>query len=185
VIQLDTDEIVTSSATLLRHLELADRRAAEALAYPLRDVYARAASGRFLEHCGRFWTTQAAYPGPVAVRAGTTLSTARQAGTAPVYRVDVAPRNTDPAHPHDAPVHAVIAPDEAILHLSWVRSEAQMLEKSVVSGYGGKRNWERDLARWRRRARHPWLTAAAAPFARDPFGRFRVVALPGLAERQP
>jgi hypothetical protein len=185
VIQVDTDEIVTSAATLRRHLELAEQRAAEALAFPLRDVYARTSSGRFLEHCGRFWTTQAAYPGPVAVRAGTRLSVARQAGTAPLYRVDVAPRNTDPAHPFDAPVHAVIPRADAILHMSWVRTESQMAEKRIVSGYAGGRDWDRDLARWRRRSRHPWFTSAGAPFARDPFGRFRVIELPRFAEQGP
>ncbi len=185
VVQLDTDEVVASGATLLRHLAIAERRAADALDYPLRDIYARTASGRFLEHCGRFWTAQAAYPGPVAVRAGTTLAAARQPASPHAYRVDVAPRNTDPAHPYDARVHAVIRPADAILHLSWVRSEAQMAEKRIVSGYMGKRDWDRDLARWRWRSRHPWMTAAGAPFARDPFGRFRVVALPRLAGRQP
>jgi hypothetical protein len=185
VLQIDTDEIVSAPAALLHHLRCADQRAAEALAFPLRDVYARTRSGRFLEHCGRFWTTQAAYPGPVAVRAGVTLSAARQPTTSSAYRVDVSPRNTDPAHPFDAPVHAVISPEEAILHLSWVRTEAQMAEKSVVSGYAGNRDWGRDLTRWRRRSQHPWRTAATAPFAQDPFGRFRVISLPDLADVEP
>lgn len=185
VLQIDTDEIVRAPGTLLHHLRRAEQRAAEALAFPLRDVYARTRSGRFLEHCGRFWTTQAAYPGPVAVRAGATLSAARQPTTTSTYRVDVSPRNTDPAHPFDAPVHAVISPHEAILHMSWVRTEAQMAEKSVVSGYAGNRDWRRDLTRWRRRSRHPWRTAALAPFASDPFGRFRVISLPGLADVEP
>jgi hypothetical protein len=185
VLQIDTDEIVSAPRTITHHLERADQRAAEALAYPLRDIYARTPSGRFLEHCGRFWSTQAAYPGPVGVRAGTTLQAARQPTTSHAYRVDVSARNTDPAHPFDAPVHAVVRPVEAILHLSWVRSEAQMAEKRVVSGYAGNRDWDRDLARWRGRSRHPWVTAAGAPLARDPFGRFRVVDLPELAGEQP
>lgn len=185
VLQIDTDEIVRTPAALLHHLRRAEQRAAEALAFPLRDIYARTDSGRFLEHCGRFWTTQAAYPGPVAVRAGVTLRAARQPTTSSTYRVDVSPRNTDPAHPFDAPVHAVIPSAQAILHMSWVRTEAQMAEKSVVSGYAGNRDWGRDLTRWRRRSRHPWRTAAVAPFARDPFGRFRVISLPGLADVEP
>lgn len=185
VLQIDTDEVVTAPRTIAHHLERADQRVADALAFPLRDIYARAPSGRFLEHCRRFWGTQSAYPGPIGVRAGTTLQAARQPTTTRTYRVDVSAHNTDPAHPFDAPVHAVVRPDEAILHMSWVRSEAQMAEKRVVSGYSGNRNWDRDLARWRRRAQHPWLTAAAAPFARDPFSRFRVVSLPDFAGAQP
>jgi GT2 family glycosyltransferase len=181
VLQFDTDEIVASPRSLLDQLAVADGRAADALVFPLRTIYARTRSGRFLEHCGRFWTPQAGFPGPVAVRSGTTLSLARQAEGAPVHRVDVAPRNTDPAHPFGTPVHAVIPPDEAVLHMSWVRTERQMAEKRVVSGYADERNWTRDLRRWRWRARHPWLTAAGAPVKRDPFQRFRVVALPQFA----
>lgn len=185
VIQLDTDEIVSAPEILVAHVMEADRRAADAVVFPLRGLYARTASGRFLEHCGRFWTTQAAFPGPVVVRSGTRLSLARQAAGNPAYRVDVRPRNTDPAHAFDAPVHAVIPADEAILHMSWVRTEAQMAEKSVVSGYAGERNWVRDLGRWRRRSKHPWLTAAGAPFARDPFQRFRVVDVQEYAHVEP
>lgn len=185
VIQLDTDEIVPSPWVLRSHVEEADRRAADALAFPLRNVYTRTRSGRFLEHCGRFWTTQSAYPGPVVVRSGTQLSFARQAATAPVFRVDVAPRNTDPAHPFGVPVHAVIPHTDAILHMSWVRTERQMAEKSLVSGHAGERDWERALRRWQWRARHPWLTAAGAPVARDPFQRFRVVDVPEYAHVEP
>ena len=114
----------------------------------------------FLEQCGRFWGSQAAYPGPVAVRAGTTLSFARQAASAPLYRVDMAPWNTDPAHPRWAPVHAVVHPRDAVLHMSWVRTEAQMAEKSIVSGHASHRDWARELRTWRSRARHPLRTAA-------------------------
>lgn len=185
VLQLDTDEIVMSSRSLRSQVAVADGRAADAVAFPLRNVYARTASGRFLEHCGRFWSTQSAYPGPVAVRSGMQLAFARQAATSAVHRVDVAPRNTDPAHPFGTPVHAVISPHEAVLHMSWVRSERQMAEKSVVSGHADDADWQHKLSRWRWRAEHPWLTAARTPFARDPFQRFRIIDLPALAEVHP
>lgn len=184
VLQLDTDEFVASPEALRQQIRLADERAAGALEFPLRNIYAQTTGGRFLETCGRFWTTQAAFPGPVAVRAGTTLTVARQAAGVSLHRVDVRQRNTDPAHPGDAPVHAVVRPAEAILHLSWVRTEEQMLEKSRVSGYSPFHDWGRDLARWRWRARHPWLTAAAAPL-RPRFDRHRVVALPIPPGRAP
>lgn len=185
VLQLDTDEIVASPASLRHHVAAADGAAADAIDFPLRNIYAAAAGGRFLEQCGRFWTTQAAYPGPVAVRAGTTLSVARQARGVPHYRVDVAARNTDPAHPRNSAVHAVIPREDAILHLSWVRTEEQMLEKRIVSGYSKNRDWDRDLARWRWRARHPLLTAGSAPFSRRWFDRYRVVALPRVSGLNP
>ncbi|WP_353808028.1 hypothetical protein [Agromyces sp. SYSU T00194] len=185
VLQLDTDEIVPSVGVLLDHLAEADRRAAEALAFPMRNFHARTADGAFLEHCGRFWTAQAGFPGPVAVRAGTRLTLARQAADTPVHRVDMSPRNTDPAHPFGTPVHAVIPPRDAIIHMSWVRTERQMAEKRITSGYAGERDWDRDLRRWRRRAAHPRRTMLAAPFARNPFGRFRVTRLPEFAGIEP
>ena len=185
VLQLDTDEILPSPATLRHQIDLAHAHGAGAVDFPLRNIYAATAGARFLEQCGRFWTTQAAYPGPIAVRAGTALSVARQARGVPHHRVDVAARNTDPAHPRNTAVHAVIPRREAVLHMSWVRTEAQMLEKRTVSGYAKNRDWDRDLARWRWRSRHPWLTASAAPISRRWWDRYRVVALPLVSGLDP
>ena len=185
VLQLDTDEIVTDRRELRSAVEAAEAHAASAVEYPARVLYARARSGRFLEICGRYWSTQSSYPGPVVVRAGTTLSHARQAAGVPTYRVDVSPWNTDPARPPTTRVHRVIAPHQALVHLSWVRTEAQMAEKRAVSGHARGRDWDRDLDRWRRRMRHPYLTAAAAPLARKPFERFRVTSLPEYADLDP
>ncbi|MBM7502747.1 hypothetical protein ACFPER_04645 [Agromyces aurantiacus] len=185
VLQFDTDEVLPSPAALRREVAAADTAGAQALDFPLRNIYTATTDGRFLEQCGRFWGSQASYPGPVAVRAGTRLTVARQAGGVPHRRLDVARRNTDPAHPRNTPVHAVVPLDEAVLHLSWVRTEAQMLEKRQVSGYAHTRDWDRDLERWRWRSRHPLRTAAAAPFTRNAWDRYRVVALPALAGLEP
>lgn len=185
VLQLDTDEIVPEPAVFSGFIVRADDGGADALAYPARTLYARTRSGLFLEQCGRFWTPQAGYPGPVAVRAGTTLSVARQAASAPHFRVDMSAWNTDPAHPRGTPVHATVPPAHAILHMSWVRTEAQMREKSVVSGYATTQNWNRELPRWRARSAHPRITVLRTPFARDPFRRFRVARLPEYAHTTP
>jgi hypothetical protein len=185
VIQLDTDEIVPTPSVFGNHIARAHDRAAEALDYPARVLYARTADGVFLEQSRRFWGWQAAYPGPVAVRAGTTLSFARQAEAAPLYRVDMAPWNTDPAHPRWARVHAVVRPGDAVLHMSWVRTEAQMAEKAVVSGHASSRDWTRELRTWRTRARHPVRTALAAPFTGDPVQRYRMSRLPEYAGVHP
>ncbi|MGR0318707.1 hypothetical protein [Agromyces sp. ZXT2-3] len=185
VLQLDTDEVLPEPGTLLAQLAVADETGAGAIDFPLRNLYAMTGDGRFLEQCGRFWTTQAAYPGPVAVRAGTALTVARQAGGVPHHRVDVSPRNSDPAHPRSTPVHAVIPAEQAILHLSWVRTEEQMREKRDVSGYSKNRDWDHDLARWRWRTRHPWLTAAAAPLSRKWWDRYRPVRVDRLAGARP
>ncbi|GAA2032769.1 hypothetical protein GCM10009819_16030 [Agromyces tropicus] len=185
VLQLDTDEVLPAPEAFLEQLTIADADGADAVAFPLRNLYAMTGDGRFLEQCGRFWTTQAAYPGPIAVRAGTTLTVARQARGVPHRRVDVAPRNTDPAHPRDTTVDAVVPTEQAVLHLSWVRTEDQMREKRDVSGYAANRDWDRDLARWRWRARHPWLTAAGAPVSRKWWDRYRPVRVPRLEGAQP
>jgi hypothetical protein len=185
VLQLDTDEVVADPAALRAAIDAADSHAASALEYPARVFYARAESGRFLETCGRFWSTQSSYPGPIAVRSGTALSHARQAAKAPTYRVDVSPWNTDPARPATTRVHRVIGRDQALLHLSWVRTEAQMAEKRAVSGHARGRDWDRELDRWRRRMRHPLLAAAAAPLSRKPFERYRVTRLAEFADIDP
>lgn len=178
VVQLDTDEIVPSMKPVLTHLEAAVARGATALEFPARMFYARAYDGRFLEHCGRWWTTQTGFPGPILVAAGARLTHARQAADAPLYRVDVSPWNRDPAHGRGTRVHAVVPRDQAILHLSWVRTEEQMSEKSVVSGYANTKDWALDLRRWRRRAAHPRRTIAQTPFARSALARFRLTRLP-------
>lgn len=175
VLQLDADEILLSPEVFARHLRRAAERGARALDYPLRDFYQDLGGGRYLEHCGRFWTSQSAYPGPVAVEAGIALRHCRQVD-APHYRVDTHARNTDPAHAADAHVHAVVDRRDAIAHMSWVRTEDEMRLKAATSGYAGGSRWARALPRWRWRREHPWLTAAAAP-VRGPFDRFRVADL--------
>ena len=182
VVQLDTDEILAEPSTFVRCISVADAHAASALHYPLRWLYARSRSGAFLEVCGRWWGTQSGYPGPLAVRAGTRLTHGRQASSTPTYRVDVTPWNTDPAHPRGARVHRVVSPAQAALHMSGVRTEAQRLEKSIVSGHASAHRWESELRDWRRRGNHPWLTSATTPLMRDPLQRFRVVRLPEYAD---
>lgn len=178
VIQLDTDEIIPSPAVFTKYVHAAEARGARALDFPSRWFYSRSPSGVFLESCGRWWTTISTYPGPLAVRAGTTLTHARQASTTPRFRVDVSPWNTDPAGSRTLPVHATIRPRHSAVHLSWVRTADQMSEKSRVSGYAASRDWDEAISKWSWRSRHPRLTMLAAPFSREPTQRFRVARLP-------
>lgn len=173
VLQLDTDEVVLDTSSLLRHISVMLDRGDDALEYPLRDFYSGLGGDRFLEHCRRGWRTQAAYPGPIAVLPGTPLVHCRQAAGS-LYRVDVRSRNTDPWHPRSAPVHAVVRPDAAIAHLSWVRTDEEMSDKSRTSGYAAWRDWDREIARWRWRSRHPVLASLSTPLRRDPSQRFRI-----------
>lgn len=176
VLQLDTDEIVLNADSLIRHLERADADGFDALDFPLRDFYQSLGCGRFLEHSGRSWTIRAHYPGPVAVRSGTTLDHCRQARV-PLFRVDLAPRNTDPWHPADATVHAVIPPSDAVAHMSWVRTRDEMERKARTSGYASSRNWDRDIGRWEWRQRHPVATVLANGLRRSNLEWFRISSL--------
>jgi len=173
VLQLDTDEIVLAPAVLAQCLQVAAERGAQALDYPLRDFYQSLGNGRFLEHSGRFWSDRANYPGPVGVVSGSRLNHCRQLDV-PHYRVDMSWRNTDPWHPRDTRVHAIVDAGEAIAHMSWVRTDKEMREKAVTSGYANAHNWSRDLPRWKWRQRHPILTAAATPFRRGDLERLRI-----------
>ena len=147
VLQLDTDEILLSPDVFTQHLEEAAHRAASGLDYPMRTFYQRAGPDRFLEHCRRFWGDQASFPGPAAVLAGTVLVHCRQVAGG-LYRVDFRPWNTDPAHPRQAPVHAVIGREAAIAHLSWVRPREEMIRKTRTSGHAKTDDLVSELPRW-------------------------------------
>lgn len=182
VLQLDTDEIVTSRQRLLQSLRHADAAGADALEYPMRNFYQRAGD-RFLEFSGRFWGPRANYPGPVAIRPHVLLRLCRQT-PASVYRVDFRSRNTDPWHPRDARVDEVVTPDEGIIHMSWVRTREQMLEKSRVSGHASERDWPKVLRQWESAAHHPWAHAAVSPLLRGRDRHMRVTRCPvGLTGR--
>lgn len=156
VVQLDTDEVIAAPARFLQALERADAEGFDALHYPSRWWYQRAGagSGRVLERRRRFGGVRADYPGAVAVRAGTRLTHCRQTD-APHFRVDFAATSTDPAHPTGVVVHDVVAADEGIIHLSWVRAADQMERKRVVSGHAGRVDMDAAVSRWWTAYRHP------------------------------
>lgn len=176
VLQFDSDEVLLSRAAFMTHLGEAERRGAEALAYPLRNFYAQVGPSRFLERSGRFWTPQSSYPGPLAVRSTGSLNHCRQAAV-PTYRVDLRPWNTDPSHAFETRVHGVVRPDKAVVHLSWVRTPEQMRAKAQISGYAPEVDWDRAVRRWEWSSRHPWLTAARSPLTSGAFDHFRVTNL--------
>jgi hypothetical protein len=165
VLQIDGDEVVPSLAALVEMLERADRASAEGLDFPSRWIYARAANGRFLEGCSRWWRHAAGYPGALAVRAGSETTLARHC-TGRLFRVDFRDTNTDPWRLPDTPVDATVGVDDAVLHFSWVRTSAEMAEKAAVSSHRDDADWQQELRRWLRRQRHPWTTAALTPFRR-------------------
>jgi hypothetical protein len=167
VVQIDTDEVLGSPARFVESIERAHLAGKSALDYPARWLYGHVGGSTYLERCRRIWGISAAYPGPVAVKAGTTLTLARQCDV-PKWRVDFRRRNTDPAHPRDARVDELVRPDEGIWHFSWVRSEAEMRNKATTSGHADELNWGREIDRWLERCRHPHLTTLFTPVRRPP-----------------
>lgn len=178
VLQLDTDELIPRPEIFLRTLAAADRAGAGGMEFPSRWLYTRAGEDRFLEASSRFWGPASSYPGPVAVRAGTRLTQARQAAGLGLYRADVRAWNTDPWHPRDAVVHTVVPRDAAVLHYSWVRTPEFVARKVGWSGHTAELTASGEYGRWLRASRHPLRTALAAPVR--PLGaRYRVAAAPG------
>lgn len=177
VLQLDTDEVMLRPEVFFAALRRADAAGAGGLDFPSRWLYTRARSARYLELSTRFWRHAASYPGPLAVRAGTSLRLARQADV-PLYRVDFRSRNTDPWHPADAPVAEVVQPEEAVLHFSWVRDPAVIRRKFGWSGHAAEMKPPRIYRSWERRTRHPSLTAASTPLRRSPGAWYRLSRIP-------
>jgi hypothetical protein len=171
VLQLDTDEVLGDPDEFLRSLHAAHEQGFTGLEYPSRILYQHIRGRIYLEQCRRLWSVSAHYPGPMAVAAGSTLVHCRQADVR-LFRVDFKDRNTDPAHPSDAPVHRVVRQAQGIIHYSWVRSESAMLEKAVSSGHAHDFDWDGVVDRWRTRGRHPLRTVAGTPFRRGEDRRF-------------
>lgn len=175
VLQLDTDEVMLDPEQFFRSLRRAEAVGASAMDYPSRWLYAQVAPGRFLEASTRLGRPAASYPGPLAVRAGTQLTQARQTDAA-LYRVDLRPWNTDPHHHHASTVHEVIAADSAVLHFSWVRDHETIRRKFGWSGHAQEYSQPKVYQRWARRQRRPRRTVLTTPLRRDDW--FRLVSVP-------
>lgn len=177
-LQIDSDEIVPDLQSFSSALAMAHETGANALDYPSRWFYSRAEDGRYLERSSRWWRVCSSYPGPLAVRAGTRLTLARQC-EGRHYRVDVRRRNADPARPATSVVHAVVPASSAILHFSWVRTRSEMEEKALISGHAGDFDWRKRISDWTFRSAHPWMTVAATPLrSKDHFRLVQLTSAP-------
>lgn len=177
VLQLDTDEVMLRPDVFIAMLERADKKGAAGLDFPSRWLYTRVSRGRYLEVAGRLWQSAASYPGPLAVRAGTILRHARQADIE-LFRVDFAVPGTDRWRARDAPVHAVIPVDSAVMHFSWVRDPDMIRRKFAWSGHTDQMRPPKVLRRWLWRTRHPVLTILTTPFRRRNDGQYRLARIP-------
>lgn len=165
VLQIDLDEIVPCPEVLVQHVRQAAEQDADAVDFPSRWFMGKV-GGRtdtYLEACSATWRTAAHYPGPLAVGPTATLNYARRA-FARTYRVDIRKRNTYPEYTRDHPVHAVVPPREAVIHMSWVLPHEQ-LPSYKCDQYGHEFDFDMNRFRSYRawRLRHPWLTTLGTP----------------------
>lgn len=167
VVQIDTDEVLGDPGRFVEAIVRAQSEGRSALDYPARWLYGHVGGQIYLERCRRIWGIAAGYPGPMAVKAGTTLTLARQCNV-PTWRVDFKRHNTDPAHPRRVAVDESVRPDEGVWHFSWVRSEEEMRNKAASSGHADEVDWGREIDRWLDRCRHPRLTTLLTPVRRPP-----------------
>lgn len=147
VLQLDTDEVMPDPRWLDQFKRVPT--CFSAIDWPMRTIFRAVRPHVFAEICSFRRRQVSSYPGPVAVRPNTRLRHARQSD-AQTYRFEIAPTDTDPAAGGRV-VDAVIDPSAAIVHLSWDRTEADILRKLRAWGHKHDFDAERYVRRvWRR-----------------------------------
>ena len=180
VLQLDTDEILPSPGKLIEVLSRTVPADAVAVDWPMRTFFQRTAGGDYLEVSG--WTGRqvSSFPGPIAVRPNATLKHCRQVD-GKTFRVDIDWCDRDPAA-GSRPVHSVIDPSDAILHMSWVRSKVEIEQKLLAWGHTGDFDWRAYLQNvWVRAPRRWMLMYNFHPFSRrwwPALRRVRATSLP-------
>ncbi|MEY2420243.1 MAG: hypothetical protein QOI95_310 [Acidimicrobiaceae bacterium] len=167
VVQLDTDEIAHQPERIVVEIKAADRDGCAGLEYPARWIYTHISRNWFLEAATRRMSIWSAIPGPVAVRAGTTLRRARQ--------VEVKMRQLR----FGSEGGGRVRPIEAILHFSMVRSSASMRWKADISSHAPDLDWGARLALWEEACAHPTRAVLRSVIA-PRFGSYRPVRLPAM-----
>lgn len=178
ILQLDTDEILGDIDVFLGSLAAADAAGADAMNYPSVWLYCRAFGRWYLESGQRGWRRNAGFPGPMAVRAGSTFTHARRVNGS-YFHVDLTARPSAVAVPRGIPVSKVIPSSAAIWHLSMVRSEAFMRRKLSTTGHAHDRDWNPEIRRWMRARAHPIASALFTQLERGNYKRpLRLTSIP-------
>jgi hypothetical protein len=177
VLQLDTDEILPDGAGFVRRLREEIPVESDAVDWPMRTFFQKTKEGKFLEVASLTRRQVSAYPGPVAVRPRAVLAHARQI-EGKRWRYDIRTCDTDPAA-GTRPVHGVIPQDDAIIHLSWVRSDQEIEDKLRSWGHNGGFDWRRYMNHvWRVAPRRWRFTFRFHPFEPAWWPALRSVDLP-------
>jgi len=138
ILQIDNDEVLPDPAKLLELIDEAEARSIDAVEWPMRVLFRRLRNGRYLEVCASNGSPRYDYPGPIAIRSGSTAVDARRT-TGPFLRPTVAgdTQSLQVSRPPEVDevraemlVHA-----EVILHNSWGREPAEVRRKIRTWGH--------------------------------------------------
>lgn len=167
VLQLDADEILTSPSTFFAALDMADSHGADALDYPSRWILGRAhvpfRHDIYLEASDGAGRIAAHYPGPLAVRPQVHLNYSRRA-TCDYFRVDIRRHNSYHEYTRSHPVHWVVRPNEAVMHLSWVDRTGRTGKSTTQHGHRKDHLIDQAMTLAGSRLRHPLRTVLTTPF---------------------
>ena len=186
ILQLDTDEMLPNFARFAKVLEYAAERNIPAVEWPMRVFFQRLPDGRFLEICQSRAEGHFEYPGPIAVRPGTRLASARRTAGPYVRAVVHGDRSLQTNRPAEANEHRVefCRGDEAVIHFSWVRTPAQVRSKIASWGHSqGWKTWFFYQLYWKSAPRFWRWHRDFHPFARGLWPALRPVTLPLAAGR--
>ncbi len=159
VLALDNDEIMPRPERFLERLERDVPASYRVVEWPLRVFFQVAVSGELLEVCDR-WGRRALESVPIAFRPGVELKQCRR--TAAPRWWYVVPRDWRKRVRREA--QAIVGVGEAVLHLSWIRTEAGIRTKLASWGHAPdfepqrflRDSWNRAPRDWRRmRDLHP------------------------------
>ena len=148
VLQLDGDELLPRPEPLLAALRTAQVHGCDAVEWPMRVLYRRTRHG-YLEVTTAAGTPAYEYPGPVAVRRGTRLASARRTDgrhlRVLVHGDTASPAVRRPAEPGEVRVLGA-RPQDAIVHNSWARTLGHVRAK--VRGWGHARDFAAGRYLW-------------------------------------
>jgi hypothetical protein len=172
VLQIDTDEVLPHVQPLLHLLQEAGERDIASVEWPMRVLYRRMAPGRYLQVVRRDGAVHIEYPGPVAVRPGTSLVHCRRADgrfvrPVPTSGVGSLQLAREP-EPNEVRIQHAMEVDDVIVHNSWGRSPAAVRAKVAAWGHNqGLRTRLYYLSKWLP-SRYTWpVLRDFHPFAED------------------
>ena len=181
VLQLDTDEILPNPARLAELLKYAEEKNIPAVEWPMRVFFQRLPDGRFLEICQSPAEGHYEYPGPIAVRPGTRLSSARRVFGPYIRAIVSGDTSLQTSRPAEKNEHRVdfCSDDDAIVHFSWVRTPAEIRSKIASWGHSdGWKTWMFYQLYWRSAPRFWKWHRDFHPFARGLWPALRPAVVP-------